>query len=88
MSEDRLKIKPLSKNLLFRSKGGPKEKTVDRATLTQAILRVQTKLSASVKITTEVPREAGLLRHSKPLQQQILHQHQALPRIWAPPYPT
>ena len=55
MSEDRLKIKPLSKNLLFRSKGGPKEKTADRATLTQAILRVQTKLSASVKLTTEVP---------------------------------
>jgi hypothetical protein len=50
MSEGRLKIKPLSKNLLFRSKGGPKEKTADRATLTQAILRVQTKLSASVKL--------------------------------------
>jgi hypothetical protein len=55
MSEDRLKLKPQSKNLLFRNKGGPKEKTTDRATLTQAILRVQTKLSASVKLTTEIP---------------------------------
>ena len=72
MSEGRLKIKPLSKNLLFRSKGGPKEKTAYRATLTQAILRVQT----------------GPLRYRKPFQQQMLYQHQALPRIWPSPYPT
>jgi hypothetical protein len=76
MSEGRLKLKTQSKKLLFRSKGGPKEKTADRATLTQAILRVQTKLSASVKLTTEVP------------QQQILHKHQALPRTCPSPDPT
>jgi hypothetical protein len=57
MSENRLKINPLGKNLLFRSKGGPKENTANRATLTQAILRVQTKLRASVKLTTEIARK-------------------------------
>ena len=70
MSESRLKLKPLSKNLLFRSKGGPKEKNSDRATLTQAILRVQTKLSTTVKLTTEIPAKLDScaivnLSHSK-----------------------
>jgi hypothetical protein len=55
MSESRLKLMPLNQNLLFRSKGGSKEKTASRATLMQAILHLQTKLSASVKLTSKVP---------------------------------
>ena len=55
MSENRLKIsKPQNNNLLFRSKGGLKERIANRATLTQAILSVQTKHSSHVKLTTEV----------------------------------
>ena len=55
MSESRLKLMPQNQNLLFRSKGGSKEKIASRATLTQAILHLQTKLSASAKLTSNVP---------------------------------
>ena len=54
MSESRLKLMPQDQNLLFRSKGGSKEKIASRATLTQAILHLQTKLSAST-LTSKVP---------------------------------
>ena len=46
---------PQNQNLLFRSKGGSKEKIASRATLTQAILHLQTNLSTSVKLTSKVP---------------------------------
>ena len=55
MSESRLKLMPQNQNLLFRSKGGSKEKIASRATLTQAILHLQTNLSTSVKLTSKVP---------------------------------
>ena len=61
---------PQNQNLLFRSKGGSKEKTANRATLTQAILHLQTKLSSFIELTSKVPAKLDScaivnLSHSK-----------------------